>query len=265
MQIINTAYEVLSDPVKRAEHDAWIAKERMLHFSETKNTMDDVKKGMTEQQTKKTTHQRNESTNLKGIGITTISVIFSFLKAGGRFALILLIIVGVIKFFNSTSSGSKSVVEANSKNPSFERATSGIPNCAGQQVRYSDGRLWPSVAQVMNVRDRRKGLSGLLLDNSRNDQNLYVKLVLSNDKLTGNHARAAFIPAYQQLMLSNIAPGNYVVKMMNIADGCAQVSPVINLAEITTDRGIEYSDHSLTFYPVANGNTHLNSLPASQF
>jgi curved DNA-binding protein CbpA len=26
MQIINTAYEVLSDPVKRAEHDAWIAR-----------------------------------------------------------------------------------------------------------------------------------------------------------------------------------------------------------------------------------------------
>ncbi|WP_238373784.1 J domain-containing protein [Kingella kingae] len=35
MQLINQAYEVLSDPKKRAEHDLWIAQQRMTRAADT--------------------------------------------------------------------------------------------------------------------------------------------------------------------------------------------------------------------------------------
>lgn len=41
MQLINKAYEVLSDPIKRAEHDRWIdEQEKHIYSEKTINSMD---------------------------------------------------------------------------------------------------------------------------------------------------------------------------------------------------------------------------------
>ena len=117
----------------------------------------------------------------------------------------------------------------------------------------------------MTVANKRSGLSSLTLDNSRNSQNLYVKLARSLDQNTRYSARETFIPAHQQLVLQHLAVGNYVIKMMDVASGCAQVSPVLSIEDNRTSQGVEYSNHSMTFYPVVNGNTHLSKLSASNF
>lgn len=271
MQIINTAYEVLSDPVKREEHDSWIRKENWRSKVESEKNSSAARQ--------KAPNRASSAPNVKvranarilnpDAKVAAKRLLISIVKSIGYWGAIGGVIIGVIKILATPSSNEIAIAETNYPASIIIPEDLKLPelslNCAGKQASYPDGRPWSSSAKVMTTRDKRRGLSSLLLDNSRNDQDLYVKLVLVKDELTRNYARDAFIPARKQLKLLNVASGNYVVKMMNIADGCAQVSPVIDLTETRTDRGIEYSDHSLTFYPVINGNTHLRSLPSSQF
>ncbi|OHY61862.1 hypothetical protein BB778_04505 [Pluralibacter gergoviae] len=145
------------------------------------------------------------------------------------------------------------------------KVPSQLTGCAGPLRTHPDGRPWGTLAKIMTVAENHSGLSSLTLDNSKNSQDLYVKLAQSVDQNTHNFVREAFIPAHQQLTLQHLAVGNYVVKMMNVANGCAQVSPVLSIEETRTGRGIEYSNHSMTLNPVINGNTHLSTLSAANF
>lgn len=272
MQIINASYEVLSDPVKREQHDAWIRKENWRRKVESTKAASNTKC--------ETRDQPQQARKNKAGAVSKESIVraMAVFKQWSRFIFRLAIyfVIGAvvlgwgIAMFDTVSSERHSTSNP-SKSPTTKTSTNFKlpelnPNCAGQQTSYVEGgRPWPVLAQVLSVRDKRKGLSSLLLDNSANDQDLYVKLARSQDEITHNYAMGVFIPARKQLKLSNIAPGNYIVKMMNIADGCTQVSPIIELIEKRTDKGIEYSDHSLTFYPVVNGNTYLRSMPSSQF
>ncbi|EOX8909423.1 J domain-containing protein [Citrobacter freundii] len=264
MQIINTAYEVLSDPVKRAEHDAWIGRENGKRFAKSGSDIPEGEPETVNSHSDKNKANPNGTKNARII-ISAAKVLVACIKIIGKYAIVFGIIIGLIKLVTSTSDSSVSNRTSSSDLPANTISTPANSGCSGRQPLYPDGRTWPSAARIMSTLDTRKGLSSLLLDNSRNNQDLWVKLVLSQDVHTRNYARDAFIPAHQQLKLLNVASGKYVVKMMNVYDGCAQVSPVINLEEIKTEQGIEYSDHSLTFYPVINGNAHLLTLPSSQF
>ena len=92
-----------------------------------------------------------------------------------------------------------------------------------------------------------------------------MKISLIKDSFTSNFAWEAFIPAGNKLMFERMPQGNYVVKIKDIESGCAQISQSINLTERKVSGGTEYSNISLTFYPVINGNTNFNSLSSSQF
>lgn len=264
MQIINTAYEVLSDPIKRAEHDAWIARENGKRFAKSESTHSESKS-----ENAKADSYTNETSpgkkHKRQIGLSALKVLFACFKVVGRYAIVFGVIIGLVKLVSTSNKNSLNDKNVSSELPAKTLNASVKSGCSGRQATHPDGRAWSNVAQVMNTLDNRKGLSSLLLDNSRNNQDLWVKLVLSQDIHTRNYAREVFIPAHQQLKLLNVASGQYVVKMMNVFDGCAQVSPVIDLVEVSTKEGIEYSDHSLTFYPVINGNAHLSALPSSQF
>lgn len=272
MQIINTAYEVLSDPVKRREHDSWIGKENWRRKVEAgKGTSETAQPAYDPTATAAPSQEPKGKPEARSADPGPVKKYdgASNLKLAGYCVLGLVLLMGAVKFLDDKSSAQQGRLAVREKDqiiiPSDLKLPTRDPSCAGQQVSYAGGVLWPSFARVMSVRDKHTGLSSLTLDNSRNDQDLYVKLVHSLDRMNGNFARDVFIPAHQQLKLINISAGDYIIKMMNIADGCAQVSPVISLTETRTDRGIEYQDHSLTFYRVANGNTHLQSMPSSQF
>jgi hypothetical protein len=272
MQIINTAYEVLSDPVKRREHDSWIGKENWRRKVEAGKGNSDTAQsahGPTAAATPRQEPKGNPAARSADPGPEKKYDRVSNLKLAGYCVLGMALLMGAVKFLDDKSSAQQGRLSARSNDeiiiPEDLKLPTRDPSCAGQQVSYAGGVLWPSFARVMSVRDKRAGLSSLTLDNSRNDQDLYIKLVHSLDRMNGNFARDVFIPAHQQLKLINISAGDYIIKMMNITDGCAQVSPVISLKETKTDRGIEYQDHSLTFYRVVNGNTHLKSMPSSQF
>lgn len=59
MQLINKAYEVLSDPIKRAEHDRWIDEQEKHIYSEKNNQQHG--QSMYEKQEKSSSHSQNTS------------------------------------------------------------------------------------------------------------------------------------------------------------------------------------------------------------
>lgn len=215
MQIINASYEVLSDPVKRAEHDAWIGKENWRRVVESGKAGSETKHQMPEQQPEPVEAREDTRTIAKGIGRSSIVLLSSFFKLSGRFTVVLVLLLGLVKIFYLTSPKSSTVADVNrvtsTKLPEKAMTTSPALGCAGRQVSFREGKPWPSVAQVMDIHDKRKGLSSLLLDNSRNNQDLFIKLALSQDELTRNSAREVFIPARQQLKLVNVVAGSEVV------------------------------------------------------
>ena len=298
MQILNEAYEVLSDPVRRKEHDSWIARknwERRIESSVASKKSDSSEKGK---------ESVSAGKKIRTVGLTCaifvkkiISVVvFYFLGLSKRFLLIGLA-GGVVYFFSSEDGYFRSEV-GRGVSAFFKKITPqevDIPsgdvnvkpweyitsNNEKTSVNYiSDGACggpvsnwvykgvaspWPEYPQVLRDLDKRKGLSSLTLDNTRNNQRLWVKLSLAKDSSTTNFVREAFIPAGRSLVFDKINAGDYVVKVKDIDSGCAQISEVIGFVEREIVGGTEYSDSSLTFYPVVNGNTHFNTLPNSQF
>lgn len=273
MLLINTAYDVLSDPVKRAEHDAWIGKENWKRKQESLKAEQATRTAATAEALRTTSQQttkqeRDGSFKPGRIWASIVNVLCRAITLV-RFVIISGLIIGFVYKFTHTSvtvpaenAGEVDLKDIKNHDIKVPPLTA---DCAGPVKTHPDGRQWGTIARVMAVTENRSGLSSLTLDNSRNSQDLYIKLARSLDLNSRNFAREAFIPAHQQLVLQNLPEGSYVVKMMDVASGCAQVSPIISISETRTDRGIEYTNHSMTFYPVINGNTHLRTLSASRF
>lgn len=80
MQIINAAYEVLSDPMKRAEHDAWSGKENWQRVVESGKAASETKHQMPEQQPEPVEAKEDTRTIAKGIGRSAILLLSSFLS-----------------------------------------------------------------------------------------------------------------------------------------------------------------------------------------
>lgn len=257
MQIINSSYEILSDPQKRKEHDSWIIKETWRERAEAT-----LKQNA---QTKISTPTQEVKKDKKSFITKTIDLIFSIfslLRLGFGLCVIgfvaYAIISGIFKTSVSLTNNNNSQIIEPSKQKTFVNSS----NICDASVQ---NRKWPITPTIFNQKDRRNGLSSLTLDNTRNNEDIYVRFTFEQDKNTSKFLRDVFIPAGNYAVLEKIPVGIYRVKTQNIKTGCVQISEPITIIERKITTGIEYSDNSLTFYPVINGNTHFSTLPASQF
>lgn len=260
MQIINASYEVLIDPMKRKEHDRWIMKETWRERAEA--TLERNSKTNTNvQEPVKTTKERKPKSLMTIMGII-FSPLFFMLRTISGLCVIGIIAYAIIHNLNEAGTSSNKTVAVNNTSPLKPERLIRNNDVCDPSVQQQQ---WPTIPTVLSEKDRRNGLSSLRLDNTQNNVGLKVRLTLDNAYINTDFVREVFIPAGSQIILENIPSGTYRVKTKNIKNGCAQISESINMIERKTSTGTEYSDNSLTFYPVINGNTHFLSLPASQF
>lgn len=265
MQIINSAYEVLSDPLLRQEHDSWIAKQNLKNIVEKNKKEESSRDVNNENPLQKSVIPHSQpSHTLKRLKLVWI-VMWVFISWFIKRATIISLLVFLYYFF-IRNTNINNMTQSNTSPINTPKNSSIIKNfCAPTMKTFTDGSTWPANPKILSVRETKKGLSSLSLDNSQNKQNLLIKVSSLTDRFTTGFAWELFIPAGQQLVLKGMPKGEYVVKIKDTESGCAQISQIISMTEIRTPQGIEYSDNSLTFYPVINGNTHLDSLPNSQF
>jgi hypothetical protein len=101
------------------------------------------------------------------------------------------------------------------------------------------------------------GSSILKVDNSKNDGNAFIKLVIAGSKKSDPPIRAAFIKAGESFTMDNIKSGIYELKYQNLTSGQKSLSQSFELKE---DEGIR-----MTLYKVVNGNMSSHPIGDDEF
>lgn len=156
--------------------------------------------------------------------------------------------------YGSTRSVPYTAVQPTAR-PSYVRPTT-APN----------GETWPNGASYINGYKKlhTNGLSSVIIDNTRNNSDVFVKLV-SLDGSKADPVRVFFIPAYGQFTVNNVKAGNYDVRYRDLDSGALARSESFQLQETPTYDGIQYSNLTMTLYKVRHGNMQTYGISENEF
>lgn len=293
MTIINTAYEVLMNPAKRAQHDAWILSQEKAKAGATANAGQRARPASTAPGTSTDPASRSGSgarqappadsrasrkngdseDAVNPAGASTASKALFVLVAAG--AAIYLIIPT-----SRQSTDSPRQTEGWTPSVSTIAAMTGEPRAAvvtptkspaplpqyARKPTAPNGQAWPAWSSYIPGYPIRKtgGLSSLTVDNSRNPSDVFLKVF----SLGGGDTipvRFALIKAGTSFEFSNIEHGSFDVRYMDLDTGKIAKSNPFELEEVAEGNGTRYSRMSLTLYPVRNGNTQAQEIEESEF
>jgi hypothetical protein len=253
MQIINEAYEVLSNPLARREYDRILLASRQAQAQQ--------------QDTFKNHHPPPQSTpspKRRNLIVGLLAFIFSDFRLALCF-IGLCVWGGHVLTSETTPSRNYST---SSTTPSYV-PQSYEPHAKPKYVRPSVSPLgtdWPSTAgYVLGYEIQAQGgLSSVRIDNTRNSSDVFVKLVwLSASESIP--ARMCYIPAYSSFTFTSVMVGRYDVRYRDLDTGELAKTEEFILEERQTHNGTSYSNLTLTLYKVANGNMTTEAIDESDF
>jgi len=247
MAIINASYEVLSDPDKRRKHDLWIEQQERL----TGQTSSPNSRSPREYEQTSSTQQPHARVNTGGV---VMHIIRNSRLYGFAFVLIAML---VIANSNPTPPPSPKPYQAE---PELVQTDYIRPNAA------PNGSPWPISAGYIKgyKRLRASGLSSVTVDNSRNDSDVFVKLVTLNGK-KAYPVRQFYIPALGTFTLKKVTKGRYDIRYRDLDSGSLFRTEAFILQEQSTYNGTKFSEITMTLYKVRNGNMHTYALSDSDF
>jgi curved DNA-binding protein CbpA len=325
MSTINSSYEVLSDPERRADHDAWIVREEVRLARQEPRQPEAVPIPPHWQQPEPVPAESSHTgykrilARLLGDMIPTMSVLLStfsrLIMAGLLFGVILLLYWLVPK--PTPSPGPKPY---QAQMPAQQATSAAISDCraipysykAGGKDRGSfvysyvrngrrhfssrkpvgcgggttagtapssrepshyfrpstapNGRPWPAKAAYIGGYpvDNDDGYSKVTIDNTRNDSDVFVKLVsLDND--VSYPVRQFFIPAQGRFTMNKVSGGRYDIRYRDLDSGGLSRSEAFDVEEMHTANGVQFSDITMTLYKVQDGNFQTYDLADSEF
>lgn len=260
MKVLNAAYETLSDPTRRREHDQWIAAAESSGSTTQqtpKNPASRPNPAPTIDVTKVRQHSKpNQTTAYKaggiggGIGTHILKNWFGY----GLVALIFLV------WENDKPSSPPPAPKPYQATPSPMRPEYVRSNTA------PNGQSWPTSAgyvlgyQLLHT----DGLSTITVDNSQNDSDVFVKL-LSIDGTQAYPVRHFYIPAFGSFTLNKVTAGSYDIRYRDLSNGGLSRSEAFNLDETPTYNGTQYSNITMTLFKVKNGNMKTYRLSETEF
>jgi len=136
--------------------------------------------------------------------------------------------------------------------------------CSPEMTKAPNGQAWPTRAAYVGPITRTNGYSTITIDNAKGNSNIYIKLARPTDGRSSG-IREAYIPAGSTFKMNKIEPDKYIIKYKDIKNGCNSKSEPFEVKQIHTAQGVQYSDISLTIYTMINGNMDFESLPENAF
>ena len=248
MAIINASYEVLSDPKKREEHDNWIAEKEMSkshdsYIDENEPTFNPLQKNRGSMAFRKIFLHLY---NYWYLYLFTYLVFFYWAKGASS--------------LKPPTTGLKPYISQSSTAPVYSRpkiAPNGVP--------------WPeSPSYLKNYPELNgEGSSDVTVDNSKNDSDVFVKLVAIDNKHF-SPVRYFYIPAFGSFHVTSIATGSYDIRYRDLSNGQLFRSEKFNLDEVPVFEGdslsgIQSSHITMTLYKVRNGNMQTYELSEADF
>lgn len=291
MAMLNLAYETLSDPEKRRQHDAWIAAtegsgsahraEPKSATSSTRNggfTVDETKVRQAAKSAQSFSYNagRSLALALRNLNLSTLGLKLG-LKAGRILMHVLrnwfwygfatLVIIGWNEKPSPPPPGPKPYVAAPSPRPYVAApAPTNTPPAYIRPTTAPNGQPWPTSSGYIGNYQRlhRNGLSNVTVDNSQNDSDVFIKLV-SLDGPQAYPVRTFFISAHGSFTLKQVTAGSYDIRYRDLNTGGLSRSEAFNLEETPTANGTQFSDFTMTLYKVRNGNMKTYGLAEGEF
>ncbi len=140
------------------------------------------------------------------------------------------------------------------------------PPTYSRKATAPNGQPWPARTAYVPGYPVLKtgGLSTLTIDNSRNNEDVFLK-VFSLKGGEQSPVRYALIKAGTLFEFANIAPGHFDVRYQNLDTGKISRSEPFELEEVQEYNGTRYSQIRLTLYKVLNGNTRTHEISENEF
>ena len=262
MSVINVAYEVLSDPVRRREHDEWIAQAeaprarlmRNLHtlHAPTVAAPASPKPGAARKQTDRAARIVRAARRWR-VQVQRNRVSYGLAAV----VALVLAIGGVRSLFEPTIGQHLAAVQADAagRNAGYARPPT-APN--GQAWPVGSGYL--AGYELLND----GGLSEITVDNSQNDTDMFVKL-FSLDGVTAQPVRTFFVRARSRFPLVHLTTGTYDLRYRNLGNGALLRSPALILEEVHSDRGTQHSTPNVRLYQPGEGAMQTYALSEADF
>src|SRR3990172_8511729 len=193
MTVINTSYEVLSDPIKRQEHDIWIAEQERTHPANEESVASGSPEFSDSKAATPPASDRFAQKLVRAIRKRTST----WLPGDWMVLGVLCVFTISIWLHYSPEPSAVRVPAVTSKS-----YVADPPPQTPQYVRPSmapNGSPWPTTASYVAGYKKlhTDGRSTVTVDNSRNASNVFVKLVFL-DSAQAYPARVFFIPAYSR-------------------------------------------------------------------
>lgn len=256
MAIINTSYDVLSDPEKRRQHDQWIMEMEAA----------DQVKVQTGLATQTTTQYSSSPHVLLTLVVTIVHLVRRLFKWLLPYALGIGALIGVIWMIGSAIDffGGKSSPPPGPK--PYQASPGPVRPVYVRPITAPNGQPWPTYAGYVTGYQRlhADGLSTVTVDNTRNDSDVFVKLV-SLDGARAYPVRQFYIPAFGSFTLNRVTAGTYDIRYRDLSKGSLSRSEAFSLEEIQTYDGVQYSNITMTLYSVRNGNMQTYGLSEAEF
>ena len=260
MTIINTSYNVLSDPIKRQEHDIWIVEQEQMYPANEES----VASGSPEfSNSVAAAPPATDRFAQKLVG--AIRKRTSKWLPGDWIVFGVLCVLAIAIWFNYSPEPSPVRVSPVTSKPYVADPPPQTP----QYVRPSmapNGSPWPTSASYVAGYKRlhTNGRSTVTVDNSRNASDVFVKLVFL-DSAQAYPVRVFFIPAYNSFTVNGIRAGNYDVRYRDLSTGGISRTEQFSLEEIPRDDSIQYSNITMTLYKVPQGNMQTYPISETEF
>lgn len=234
MQLINEAYEVLSDPVRRAQHDAWIEAEQerrmrahfaKMHAQQSHAQPDPPPNPRPPPRPKKPLSRLQKALLLLvcvAFGLRAISV-FDVKQSPAATP-------QPITPAPSTTASSPPLATS-TRPPAATPGTQNVkPRLCVPMPADPQGTPWPTAAGYVKGEQilAANGLSMLTIDNIKSSTSIYVKLKQLGNGITVRHV---YVPAGRTFTLYKLEPGHYRVTYKDVRGGCNFKTEVFKLAE----------------------------------
>jgi len=129
-----------------------------------------------------------------------------------------------------------------------------------------NGEPWPSSSDYVGGYRQRNtnGLSQVVLDNSKNSTDAFVKIV-SVGETAPRVVRSIFLQASDRFTVNNLRAGNYDIRYQNLDTGLLMRSEVFALEESAIASGTRYSTVTLTLRSRPDETMNTFSLAPEEF
>ena len=149
------------------------------------------------------------------------------------------------------------------------RFNSQASNQAPEYIRppsAPNGAAWPKISGYIDGYERlhTNGLSSVTIDNSRNDSDVFVRLVHLGDT-EAIPVRSFFVEQGRSFNVQDVAPGRYDVRYQDLITGALARSEPFTLTETESFNGTQFDRMTMTLYKVRDGNMRTYAISAEEF